>query len=376
MKSFWLLAQVNPGFRPDHILAARVFQIQSSCLNRAECIGFYDELLRQVRGISGVSEVAAENAAPLTGDISAVPVEVEDHPLKPAEHLAPMFWAAAITPEYFRVMRIPILEGRAFTAADKADASGVVLVSASTARRFWPGESPIGKRLKPVWDQNWRTVVGVARDVRQYALTADPLGGTEGVIYMPYPQAVGNNRQLPAAMTLLVRTTAHPAQAATHIRRIVSHLNPGVPVGEVRTMESVVAASTSHRRSMMWLFVGLAGSALMMAAIGVYGIVSYSTSQRTYELGVRAALGATKPRLLFMVVRQSLQLVLIGLALGVIASIALTRTLAGFLYGVTRTDPATFLAVGILVLWVALVASYVPARRAAGVDPVRALRVD
>jgi predicted permease len=376
IKSLWLVAQVNPGFQPEHILATRVFPNQPSCLNRGQCIGFYDELLRQVRGISGVSEVAAENAAPLTGDISAVPVEVENLPLKPAEHLAPMFWAAAITPEYFRVMRIPILEGRAFTAADKADSPGVVLVSTSTARRFWPGESAVGKRLKPVWDQKWRTVVGVARDVRQYALTSDSPGGTEGVIYMPYPQAVGNNRQLPAAMTLLVRTTAGPAQVVDNIRRIVSRLNPVVPVGEVRTMESVVAASTSQPRSMMWLFVGLAGSALLMAAIGIYGIVSYSTSQRIYELGVRAALGATKLDLLSMVIGQSLRLVMTGLALGAIASIALTRTLAGFLYRVGRADPAIFLAVGILVLCVALLASFVPARRAAGVDPVRALRVD
>jgi predicted permease len=376
IKSLWLVGQVNPGFHPEHILAARVFPNQSSCHNRSQCIGFYDELLRQVRGISGVSEVAAENAAPLTGDISAVPVEVENLPLKPAEHLAPMFWAAAITPEYFRVMRIPILEGRAFTAADKADSPGVVLVSTSTARRFWPGESAVGKRLKPVWDQKWRTVVGVAQDVRQYALTSDSAGGTEGVIYMPYPQAVGNNRQLPAAMTLLVRTTAGPAQVVGNIRRIVSRLNPVVPVGDVRTMESVVAASTSQPRSMMWLFVGLAGSALLMAAIGIYGIVSYTTSQRIYELGVRAALGATKLDLLSMVIGQSLRLVVTGLALGAIASIALTRTLAGFLYRVGRADPATFLAVGILVLCVALLASFVPARRAAGVDPVRALRVD
>jgi putative ABC transport system permease protein len=375
IKSLWLLAQVNPGFRPEHVLSTRVFPSQSSCLNRAECIVFYDELLRQVRGVSGVSEVAAENAAPLTGDISAVPVEVENLPLKPAEHLAPMFWAAAITLEYFRVMRIPILEGRAFTAADRADSPGVVLVSTSTARRFWPGESAVGKRLKPVWDEKWRTVVGVAQDVRQYALTSDSPGGTEGVIYMPYPQAVGNNRQLPAAMTLLVRTTADPAQVAGNIRRIVPRLNPVAPVGEVRTMESVVAASTSRPRSMMWIFVGLAGSALLMAAIGVYGIVSYSTSQRIYELGVRAALGATKLDLLSMVLRQSLRLVVIGLALGAIASIALTRTMAGLLYR-GRADPATFLAVGLLVIVVALLAGFVPARRAAGVDPVRALRVD
>jgi putative ABC transport system permease protein len=273
-------------------------------------------------------------------------------------------------------MRIPILEGRAFTVADKADSPGVVLVSASTARRFWPGESAVGKRLKPVWDQKWRTVVGVARDVRQYALTGDSPGGTEGVIYMPYPQAVGNSRQLPAAMTLLVRTTADPTRVADNIRRIVSRLDPVVPVGEVRTMESVVVASTSQPRSMMWLFVGLAGSALLMAAIGVYGIVSYSTSQRIYELGVRAALGATKLDLLSMVIRQSLRPAVTGLALGAIASIALTRTMAGFLYRVGRADPATFLAVGVLVLGVAFLAGFVPARRAAGVDPVRALRVD
>lgn len=376
IQSLWRLMQVNPGFRPEQILTVRVFPNQSSCVERTECITFYDKLLRQVRGITGVSDIAAGNAVPLSGEISTVPVEVEDRPLKPAEHVAPVLWAAAITPEYFRIMRIPIVEGRSFTDSDTVGSAGVVLVSAATARHFWPGQDPCGKLIRPVWDRHWRTVVGVVGDVRQYKLTRGSPDGISGVVYMPYPQAVGLNRQLPAAMTLLVRTAADSARVADEIRGIVSALSANVPVGEVRTMDSVVSASTSQSRSLAWLFAGFAGSALILAAIGVYGVVAFSTAQRTYEMGVRVALGATRRSILDLVLRQTLQLVLIGLAVGVIASLAVARMLAGLLYGVAATDPATFLAVAALVLLVALLAGYVPARRAAAVDPVTALRVD
>jgi len=216
----------------------------------------------------------------------------------------------------------------------------------------------------------------VAGDVCHYNLANNSPDEIRGALYMPYPQAVGLNRQLPATMTLLVRTAADPLRVASDVRRLVTTLNPNVPVSEVRTMESVVSVSTSQSRSMTWLFVGFAGSALMLAAIGIYGAVSYSTAQRTYEMGMRVALGATRGRILGLVLRQSLQLVLAGLALGVLASFALARMMAGFLYGVTTTDPGTFLAVGTLVVAIALSAGYIPARRAASVDPVTALRVD
>ena len=296
--------------------------------------------------------------------------------MTPTENVAPMLWAGAVTPEYFRLMGIPLIGGRLFTEGDAEASAGVVLVSAATAGRYWPGESPVGKHLRPVWDQQWRTVVGVVGDVRQYDLADTGPAEVRGAFYMPYPQSVGLDRQMPAAMNLMLRTSAEPAQIAGEIRELVAGVNPNVPVSEVRTMQALVSASAAPSRSLMWLFVCFAGAALLLAAIGTYGVVSYATAQRMSELGVRAALGATRGNLFGMVLRQSLGLALTGLVLGVAASLAATQTLAGFLYGVGPTDPAILLAVGGVVVATALLAGVIPARRAAGVDPLTVLRID
>jgi len=191
---------------------------------------------------------------------------------------------------------------------------------------------------------------------------------------MPYPQSVGLNRQLPTAMTLILRTAANSPQLAGELRRLVASVNPDLAVSEVHPLDAAVAASASPSRSLMWLFVSFGGAALLLAVIGAYGVVSYSISQRTYEIGVRMAFGATPRRIFGLVLGQSLRLVLTGLAMGMLASLALTRLMTGFLYGVTTTDPLTFMVVGFLLLGVALFAGYIPARRAAKVDPMIALR--
>ena len=376
IKSLWRLTQVNPGFQPERILTVRISPSQSFCKERAACVALYDELLRRVRGISGVSEVAAVNAVPLSTDVPAVVVDLEGHPRNPSETLAPVPWAGAITPDYFRMMRIPLLAGRSFSQADGLKAPGVVLVSASTARRYWPNESPIGKHIKTVWESQWRTVVGVVADVRQYDLANHTPDWIKGTIYMPYPQAQDLTEQIPATMNLLFRTTADSGRVAMEVRQLVASVNPNVPVGEVRAMETVVSASTSQPRSIMWLFVAFAGSALILAAIGVYGVVSFSAAQRTYEIGVRVALGATRSSVFSMVLGQGLRLVLTGLAVGVVASLLLTRMLTSLLYGVAATDPLTFLGVGVLLIATAALAGFLPARRASRIDPLTALRVD
>lgn len=193
---------------------------------------------------------------------------------------------------------------------------------------------------------------------------------------MPYPQAVGLDGKLPVSMTLLVKTAADSPGVSNRIRDLVAETNPNVPVSEVRALEAVVSASTSQSRSMMWLFVTFAASALVLAAIGTYGVVSYSAAQRTFEIGMRLALGATRSSVFGLVLRQSLRLVLAGLVAGVAASLALTRALEAFLYGITSTDPLTFLWVCALLVAIGLAAGYLPARRAAAVDPLTALRVD
>lgn len=191
---------------------------------------------------------------------------------------------------------------------------------------------------------------------------------------MPYAQATNIQEQLPTSMTLIVRTGSDPTQVAGHIRELVKDLNPNVPLSEVQTMKSLVTDSTQQPRSMTWLFVCFAGVALLLAAIGAYGVVSYSVAQRTFEIGIRMALGATRGKIFAMVLRQTLRLVLAGLSIGIVASLVLARMLSSFLYGVTAADPITYVAVCALLVAIALIAGFIPARRAARVDPLTALR--
>jgi predicted permease len=375
IKSLWMLAQVNPGFQPDHLLTLRVSPNQSLCRERASCIAFFDELQRHIQEIPDV-HVAAANTVPLAGNFPSIPVAVEGQLYIPGQSDWPMFWEGAVTPSYFNVMHIPILSGRAFTDSDRESSEPVVIVSAAMARRYWPGQNPIGKHIRPVFQTKWRTVVGIAGEVRQYDLANHSPNFIQGDMYMPYPQSVTNERQLPAAMTLIVRTGADATRLPNRIRELVKDLNPNVPVSEVRTMESLVNDSTQESRSMTWLFILFAAAALFLAAIGTYGVVSYSTAQRTFEIGLRVALGASRRNIFGLVLGQSLRLVMAGLAIGIVTSLALTRVLVAFLYGTAATDPMTFFLVCGVLVAVAVLAGYVPARRAANIDPLTALRID
>jgi ABC-type antimicrobial peptide transport system permease subunit len=218
--------------------------------------------------------------------------------------------------------------------------------------------------------------VGVVGDVRQYDLSGRSPAEITGAMYMPYPQAVALDRRIPTAMALFVRSSADASAIAARLRALLASVNPDVPVSDVRTMEAVVSSSVAEPRSMTWLFAAFAACALLLAAIGTYGVVSYTTAQRTYEIGVRVALGARRRDIFGLVLGQSLRLVLVGLGLGVFVALVLGRTLSGFLYGVAATDPITFAAVGGLLVLTALLAGYLPGRRAARTDPVTALRTD
>lgn len=376
MRSLWRLAEVDPGFAAQHVLTLRVSPNQSLCARRAACIALYDELLRRTRVLPGVEEAAAASAIPLGGSIPASAVKIEGVPLVPAEHAAPMFWAGAVTPEYFRLMGIPIVRGRALDARDGERAEPAIVVSAATARRYWPGEDPIGKHVELVWETSWRKVVGVAGDVRQFDLAGRTPDFIRGAMYMPYAQAEDTDRELPASMTLVLRTNGDTARVAGGVRDLVRQMNPEVPVDEIRSMVSVVRESTRQPRSMMWLFAGFAAVALALAAVGAYGVVSYSAAQRRFEMGVRMALGAGRGRIFRAVLGESVRLVAAGLALGLAASLGVTRLLASFLYGTAPSDAATLGAVCGVLIAVAVAAGYVPARRAARVDPATVLRGD
>ena len=376
IRSLWKLAQVNPGFLPQQILTLRVSPEESLCRERSRCIALYDELLGRAKEIPGVYEAAGANTLPLASNIPTIPVVVEGQPYVPSERTAPLFWAGAVTPDYFRLMHIPIVSGRDLAGADGEHSAPVIVISASTARRYWPGQNPIGKHIRPVFEEAWRTVVGVAGDVRQYDLANRAPGQIAGAMYMPYAQAVESSRQIPAALTLIVRTAGQPAEVAESIRALVRRENPNVPVSDVRTMESLVEDSAQQSRSMAWLFASFAGVALLLAAVGAYGVVSWSTAQRSFEIGLRMALGASRRSVFSLVLGQSLRLVISGLALGVAASFALTRVLTAFLYATAAWDAFTFSCVSALLLAVALLAGFFPARRAASADPLQTLRMD
>jgi len=375
IKSLYTLSEVRPGFQPQQILTVHISPNSSFCTERPACIALYDRLLEGARGVSGVAEAAIANTIPLDAEQPDLAVDVEGHP-KSVDHPAPMLWSGAVSAGYIHMLRIPLLAGRDLTDADGAKSAAVLLISASTARHFWPGENPIGRHIKAAGERQWRTVVGVVGDVRQYSLSKAMPDWIPGAIYMPYAQAVREDGQIPAAMTLLVKTRANTDGAAREIRTLAQDQDPNVPIGQVQPLEEVVAGSIANFRATIRVFISFAAAAILLAAIGIYGLVSYWVTQRTYEIGLRVAIGATRSRIVSMILAQGLRVALYGIAAGVIAALAATRFLASLLYGVGANDPSTFAAVTVLVLGVAITATAVPAWRASRIDPIKLLRVD
>ena len=274
-----------------------------------------------------------------------------------------------ITPGYFETMGIPVQRGRAFTDADRADQLPVTIISESAAKRFWPGQDPIGRRIGYPFDSPWITVVGVVPDTKQ-----DSLRDTTSLsMYVPWQQ---RTRMSGNEMWLVARTSGDPTSLAPAICALVRDVDRTVPVSDVRTMDEVVSASVQKARFTM-LLVGLfAACALLLGAIGIYGVMSYLVSQRIQEMGIRLALGAPSSGVVGLVVGRAARLAAIGALIGVVAAFFATRSLQALLYGVSATDPVTFVTVPLVFLLVALVSSYAPALRATRVDPVRALRAD
>ena len=267
---------------------------------------------------------------------------------------------------YFRALGIPLFEGRPFTADDREGAPGVAIVSRELARRYWPGEDPVGKQVKLVFDEDWRTVVGMAGDVKWGSLA----GAAGPALYVPLAQGPTG------AMRVVVRTSGDPAAASAGLRAAVASVDEDTPVSDVRTEDQLVSASLAQPRSATGLLAIFAALALALGSVGTYGVTAYAVSQQTREYGIRFALGAPRRHVLWLVVRRGAMLAAAGVALGLLGAFAATRLLSGALFGVSPVDPLTFTVVPLLLTVVVLAASYLPARRALRVDPMRVLRTE
>jgi putative ABC transport system permease protein len=375
LKSLYGLSNSSPGFDPDRLLTIKISPNQMDCAQRTACIALYDRLVARVTRIPGAGAVAISNSVPLDGELPTIPIDVEGHP-KTVDHPAPMVWFGGVTPDYFRMLHIRLLAGRYFAAADGVNAPRVAIISASTARRFWPRESAIGRHIKPAGRNDWRTVIGVVADTRQYTLSTALPGWVAGEIYFPYPQSEREDGQIPAAVTLLVQPRIDSARLRNDLEQIAQNEDPDVPVGRVRLLNEIVSGSIDDFRATMRVFLSFAAVAMLLAGIGVYGLMSYWVSQRSYEIGLRVAIGATRSRVVSMIFAQAFRLSGFGVLAGVIAALALTRFVSSLLYGVAPIDLFTFVSVTLLVIAVALIAAAFPAWRAARIDPARSLRAE
>jgi len=374
IRSFVALSHVDPGFRSERLLTARITPNEEFCSDAARCISFYHELQDRLQAVPGVHSAAFVNTLPLDGRVAKRSLEIENKPVPPGE-VFPLFWMNVVTPDYFRVMSIRVVAGRGFTPADNSGKPPVALVSLSTARRFWPGRSPIGSHVLLNGDTDWRTIVGVVSDVRAYDLQKDVPDWINGTIYFPYAtNATLEGGRVPSDMTVVVQSSLDELQVQSALRLTIAALNPEVPTSEVKPMRAVVSESVSTPASTTELFVAFAGLALVLGLVGIYGVLSFLVSRRTREIGIRIALGAQRRDVLWLIMKEGAKFSLIGITLGLVSALAIARLLGSQLYGVSPADPVTFLAAAILMTAVTFLACYIPTRRAMRVDPLVALR--
>jgi predicted permease len=370
IRSYERLQQVQPGFDPDGVVTFNLSLPDAKYPTTTEIGAFTATLVSRLQAEPGVEAAAAIFGLPFAGDFSASTSFRK--PSQPDLADGPSAGMRVVTPDYFKTMRIPLVAGRLFDAHDSETSPEVVLINQRTARRYFPDEDPIaqqirvGVRLARDARSDNKTIVGVVGDVKYGSLDAE----TPPEIYLPYAQ------QAVDEFTIAVRTAGDPLTLAPALRRNVAAIDRELPIADIAPMTAVIGASVAERRFTMLLLTAFAAVAVALAAIGIYGVLAYVVGQRTQEIGVRLAIGATPANVVTLFVREGAALTLAGVACGLAGALALTRALSTLLFGVTTTDPATFAAVAGALALVALVASYVPARRAARVDPVTALRSD
>jgi putative ABC transport system permease protein len=370
LKSFWRLQRVDPGFNPDGVLTMRMMLPFETHQTSAQRGAFYRQVLERIKSAPGVEAVSATSRVPLTQGGSSGTISGENSAVGPSDLPVEAEWSW-VTPDYFQAMGTALLTGRAFTEADAEGAALVAVVDESFAQRYYPSEDPVGKRIKRGKlnsTRPWMTIVGVVRHVQSRRL--DAASGVQ--VYFPfYQDATAYN------MSLVVRTSvSDPHSLSSTVLAAIQSLDKNQPVYDVFTLRQILGDSMAQRRFSMLLMGMFAAVALALAAVGIYGVMSYSVVQRTHEIGIRIALGAQTSDVLKLVIGQGMTLILIGVAIGLAAALALTRLLETLLFGVSATDPVTFVSISLLLALVSLLACYLPAKRAAKVDPMIALRYE
>ena len=367
INSFVHLRTLDPGFRADHLLTLNVDLSEVKYPDTQRRTAFFEEVTRRVQTLPGVQSVAVAGNLPFTYNGDSTSIAVEGIPDPPIDQWPDVIYRT-IGPGYLATMGIPLVRGRDFNDQDTLDTTPVVVISEKTAKHYWPNEEPIGKRLKTGATTSnipWRTVIGVVKDVRQNDFIAEP----KMQMYFSYRQV----KDL-VANALVVRTLADPLSLATSVRNTIWAVDKDQPVANIDSMEHIVAGAVARQRFSMLLLAIFAGLALVLAAVGIYGVMSYSVAQQTREIGIRIALGAQRGDVLRMTVKEGLKLVGVGLLIGLISAFVLTRVMESLLFGISATDPVTFGIICVVLLIVATLASYIPALRAATVDPMVALR--
>jgi putative ABC transport system permease protein len=366
LRSFAQILAVDPGFHAENVLTMDVSLPSSKYKEAPQIVAFFDNLLGRIRNLPGTLSAGAVINLPLDGGGMNGDFQVQGRTFPPNQ--LPVAEKSIVTADYFRAMGVRLLRGRLFTEQDGRDAHTVAIINESLARRLWPNQDPIGQRLDIGLTEktNWQEIVGVVADVKGEALDAS----TTSEIYVPHPQTPAS------AMTLVIRSTADPATLAAAVRLRVAEVDKEQPIFNVRTMQEVVSNSLSGRRMSTILLAAFAGCAMLLASIGIYGVVSYWVAQRTREIGIRSALGARQSDILRMVLGHGMLLAAAGTGIGLAASLVLTRFLATLLFGVSSHDVTTMAASAAALIGVALLACYIPARRAAKVDPLVALRFE
>ncbi len=374
IKSFLRLQAVNPGFEAENALIIRLSLPKAQYSNRAAVTAFYENLRPRLESLPGIEAVGFVSALPLSGSLHSIPFTIDGRATSPDEAQRADY--RVVDAGYFRALKIPLIEGRDFNGLDTAETPPVALISLNLARRHWPNGSPIGAPLR-IDDNNQGPrpveVVGVVGDVKHLSLDGEPAPH----IYLPIHQTHEDGvAWLTNHQYWLLRATVAPLTLSAAARREIQAVDRNAPASNIRTMEQYLAVSVAPRRFNLRLLTIFAAAALILAATGLYGVISYGVARRKRELGIRVALGARPGAVLKLVIGQGMALAIIGVALGLIAALALTRLMEGLLFGVSATDPLTFIVIALMLTLVALMACYIPARRATKVDPLVALKYE